>query len=246
MKYKRIDNFAKLCFSPVHTWMIIGMCVVLLNMEGTGLVDLVFVCWKHQNNVFAPLGSSAHSSCGQQLLDTIAQGVGKLLLVNFSQILTELAHWYNHRASSSSFWPNRFFSFVVSLRFMKLVAYFVSCWIIHTYRTTIYIHRIGTTYTMARVKLTTAMNEWQQHCGWMMGGHETFFPLCSNSQLNYNHGSYILVTLTLLWPTNPISTYLLTEPSMFPSNHYPPIILPTYLPTYLFTYLPTYQLIYKT
>jgi hypothetical protein len=27
-------------------------------------------------------------------------------------------------------------------------------------------------------------------CGWMMGGQETIFPLRSNSQLNYNYGSY--------------------------------------------------------
>jgi hypothetical protein len=26
-KYKRIDNFARLYFSPVHTWMIIATCV---------------------------------------------------------------------------------------------------------------------------------------------------------------------------------------------------------------------------
>ncbi len=32
MKYKRIDNFARLCFSRVHTWMIIGMCVVSLHI----------------------------------------------------------------------------------------------------------------------------------------------------------------------------------------------------------------------
>jgi hypothetical protein len=35
MKYKRIDNFARLCFCPVHKWMIIGMSVVLLNTKGT-------------------------------------------------------------------------------------------------------------------------------------------------------------------------------------------------------------------
>jgi hypothetical protein len=39
-------------------------------------------------------------------------------------------------------------------------------------------------------------------------------------------------------------TYLLTQPSMFPSNHYPPIILPTNLPTHLLSYLPTYLFIY--
>jgi hypothetical protein len=68
-----------------------------------------------------------------------------------------------------------------------------------------------------------------------MGGQKTFFPLRSNSQLNYNYGSYLSYSYSTF-----TDNYLLTEPSMFSSHHYPPIILPTYLPTYLPSNLPTY------
>jgi hypothetical protein len=98
--------------------------------------------------LFRPLGSSGQSSYGQLLWYHCTKG-REIVVGNFSQIfVTELAHWYNHRAklASSSFWPKTFCLFVCCflLRFMKLVAYILyHVRTIHTYRTTTYTYRIG-------------------------------------------------------------------------------------------------------